>query len=160
MSVLRFKDPATNEWKEITTIMGPAGPQGIQGETGPAGKDGAQGPIGPQGPAGEVGPAGPTPEKGVDYFTPADKAEMVNEVKAQIVIPSTATEIDYSNAGNGIENIETVQKAIDHLFDTTLDTAEVENILANKGYVNEAQVIALIEEHGGVSLPSVEGVKF
>ena len=56
MSVLRFKDPATNEWKEITTIMGPAGPQGPKGEVGP------QGPIGPQGPQGiqgEQGPAGP-----------------------------------------------------------------------------------------------------
>ena len=56
MSVLRFKDPATNEWKEITTIMGPAGPQGPKGEVGP------QGPIGPQGLQGiqgEQGPAGP-----------------------------------------------------------------------------------------------------
>ena len=124
MSVLRFKDPATNEWKEITTIMGPAGPQGIQGEQGPAGKDGAQGPAGqdgsqgPKGDKGDQGPAGAdghTPEKGVDYFTPADKAELV---------------------------------------------ADIEVIMTNKGYQTEAQVIALIEEHGGGSLPSVEGVKF
>ena len=38
MSVLKFKDPATNEWKEITTIMGPAGPQGPQGIQGPKGE--------------------------------------------------------------------------------------------------------------------------
>ena len=37
MSVLKFKDPITNEWKEISTIIGP------QGEPGPAGKDGADG---------------------------------------------------------------------------------------------------------------------
>jgi hypothetical protein len=33
MSVLRFKDPQTNEWIEITTIMGPPGPRGPQGES-------------------------------------------------------------------------------------------------------------------------------
>lgn len=33
MSVLRFKDPQTNEWIEITTIMGPPGPRGLQGES-------------------------------------------------------------------------------------------------------------------------------
>lgn len=138
MSVLRFRDPATNEWKEITTIMGPAGPQGpkgedgsftfeeltdaqkeqlrgpqgIQGPAGPAGQDGAQGPKGdpgeqgpeglqgpigetgpegPQGIQGEVGPQGPegpagadgyTPVKGIDYFTEADKEElMANQPK-------------------------------------------------------------------------------
>lgn len=58
MSVLRFKDPATNEWKEITTIMGPAGPQGPKGEVGP------QGPIGPQGIQGEQGPQGPKGDQG------------------------------------------------------------------------------------------------
>ena len=62
MSVLRFKDPVTNEWKEITTIMGPAGPQGPKGEVGP------QGPIGPQGPQGiqgEQGPQGPKGDQGI-----------------------------------------------------------------------------------------------
>ena len=58
MSVLRFKDPATNEWKEITTIMGPAGPQGPKGEVGPQGPIGPQGPQGPKGDQGPEGPAG------------------------------------------------------------------------------------------------------
>ena len=140
MSVLRFKDPATNEWKEITTIMGPAGPQGPkgedggikfeeltdaqkeelrgpqgiqgpQGETGPRGEQGPAGPEGPQGiqgpkgdtgeqgPIGPEGPAGHTPIKGTDYFTEADKTELV---------------------------------------------ADVEAIMTNKGYQTEAQVNALI----------------
>ena len=59
MSVLRFKDPATNEWKEITTIMGPAGPQGPKGEVGPQGPIGPQGIQGEQGPKGDQGPEGP-----------------------------------------------------------------------------------------------------
>ena len=83
---------------------GPAGPQGIQGEkgdigeTGPQGEQGPkgdkgdtgtqgiQGEKGPQGEKGETGETGPagangkdgyTPVKGVDYFTAADKAEIV-----------------------------------------------------------------------------------
>lgn len=70
MSVLRFKDPATNEWQEITTLMGPAGPQG---ESGPRGE---VGPQGPQGIQGEQGPAG------TDYvLTDADKQEIANMVE-------------------------------------------------------------------------------
>ena len=48
-------------------VIGPTGPQGVQG---------AQGLQGPQGPAGK------TPVKGTDYFTDADKEEMVAAVLA------------------------------------------------------------------------------
>lgn len=48
MSVLKFKDPQTNEWKEIITI------------------------------------SGKTPEKGVDYWTDADKQEIINSVLAEL----------------------------------------------------------------------------
>lgn len=191
MSVLRFRDPATNEWKEITTIVGPAGPQGPKGEIGPAGPIGPQGPqgiqgevgpqgdvgpagpkgedgdVGPQGPRGEKGetgaqgpegpqgiqgepglvgaqgpegPAGYTPVKGTDYFTEADKTELVDDVKAQITVPSGANEISYDNTKSQIEGVETVQKALDHLFGTTIDATYVENL----GYQTEAQVNALI----------------
>lgn len=80
---------------------GDTGPQGIQGETGPKGATGATGSTGPQGPKGDTGekgdkgdtgatgPAGAngtngkdgkTPVKGVDYYTEADKLEMVDLV--------------------------------------------------------------------------------
>ena len=77
---------------------GPEGPQGPKGDTGdtgpqgPAGTDGAQGQQGPQGPQGETGPQGPqgpagadgtdgyTPERGVDYWTEADRQQMVQDV--------------------------------------------------------------------------------
>ena len=48
-----------------------------QGETGPQGKQG------PQGDPGEAGADGKTPVKGEDYFTPADKQEIVNAVLAE-----------------------------------------------------------------------------
>lgn len=50
---------------------GEQGPQGIQGEKGDTGD------VGPQGPAGQDGY---TPQKGIDYFTEADKQELVQDV--------------------------------------------------------------------------------
>lgn len=48
------------------------GEQGIQGEVGP------QGPAGKDGTNGTNGKDGYTPVKGVDYYTEADKQEIVN----------------------------------------------------------------------------------
>lgn len=88
-------------------VAGVAGPQGPKGETGPAGADGAKGDKGDTGPQGPQGPQGPkgadgqpgkdgkdgkdgadgrTPEKGVDYFTADDKAEMVAAVIAALPV--------------------------------------------------------------------------
>ena len=136
MSVLRFKDPATNEWKEITTIMGPAGPQGPKGEDGGVKFEELTDEQKEQ----LRGPAGHTPVKGTDYFTEADKTELVADVKAQIAVPSSANEISYDNTENQINGIETVQLALDKLFDTAIDSAGVENILIGKGYQTAEQV--------------------
>ena len=54
---------------------GPAGPKGDTGDTGPQG---------PKGEKGDPGPAGYTPVKYVDYFTEADKAELVDAVMAAL----------------------------------------------------------------------------
>lgn len=67
----------------------------------------------------------------------------------------------YDNSNNQIENIETVQKAIDHLLDTALDIVGVENILTQKNYQTEEQVIALINEYAsGEPLPIAEEAEF
>lgn len=66
-------------------IPGKVGPQGPKGDKGDQGEVGPQGPIGPQGEPGPEGPAGAdgyTPVKGIDYFTEADKEElMANQPK-------------------------------------------------------------------------------
>lgn len=75
-----------------TGATGPAGPQGEKGDTGPAGPIGPKGdtgdtgPIGPQGPQGGQGAPGHTPVKGTDYFTEADKTELVNAVLAALPV--------------------------------------------------------------------------
>lgn len=66
-----------------------------RGETGAPGKDGANGETGPQGPKGDPGTpgaAGHTPVKGTDYWTAADKQEIVNNVLAAL---PDGTEVEY-----------------------------------------------------------------
>lgn len=76
MNVLKIRNDANSPWTDIVALVGPAGPQGIQGPMGPAGQTGQTGPQGP------VGPAGYTPIKGTDYWTDADKQEIINAVIA------------------------------------------------------------------------------
>ena len=67
---------------------GPQGPKGDTGATGPQGPQGETGPAGATGATGATGPAGAdghTPVKGVDYWTAADKAELVADVLAEFV---------------------------------------------------------------------------
>lgn len=73
MSVLKVKN-ADGTWTDIPALIGP------QGE---------QGPIGPEGP---TGANGYTPIKGTDYFTEADKTELVADVEAIITTKGYQTE--------------------------------------------------------------------
>jgi len=92
----------TNSWNGTTlTVTSASGTssanlKGDKGDTGATGATGAQGPKGDTGATGETGPQGPkgdtgatgaagkTPVKGTDYYTAADKAEMVNMVLASL----------------------------------------------------------------------------
>ena len=83
---------------DLKGAKGDTGPQGAKGDKGEKGDTGAQGAGGPQGPKGDAGPQGPkgdtgaagangkdgadgkTPVKGSDYFTEADKSELVQAV--------------------------------------------------------------------------------
>lgn len=76
---------------------GATGPQGIQGEQGPKGDKGdkgdtgATGPKGDKGDKGDTGATGPkgadgkTPVKGTDYWTEADKIEMMSDIASSMV---------------------------------------------------------------------------
>ena len=95
MNVLKVRSSPNSPWIDIPAIQGEQGPRG---EIGPQGIQGEIGPQGPQGPRGEQGPAGQngapgingvdgkTPERGVDYWTAADKAEIVNEVLTSLPV--------------------------------------------------------------------------
>lgn len=68
---------------------GATGPAGPQGPAGVPGKDGAPG---AQGEKGDKGDPGKTPVKGTDYWTAADKQEIVNNVLAAL---PDGTEVAY-----------------------------------------------------------------
>lgn len=145
-------------------IAGPTGPQGPKGDTGPqgpkgekgdTGMTGPQGPkgdkgdrglIGDTGPQGPSGPAGYTPIKGTDYFTDADKNELINEVKDLVPAP-TADKINYSGEIDGVNN---VKDAIDYIYDYAIDEVYLNNILNEAGYQTAEQVNALINQALGV----------
>lgn len=77
--------------KGDTGATGPKGDKGDTGATGPQGPQGIQGIQGPTGPTGATGATGPkgadgkTPVKGTDYWTDADKAEMMSDMASSMV---------------------------------------------------------------------------
>lgn len=71
---------------------GDTGAQGIQGEKGEKGDTGAKGEKGDNGDKGEKGADGKTPVKGTDYWTVADKQEIINSVIAAL---PDGTEVSY-----------------------------------------------------------------
>lgn len=82
---LKIKDEGGN-WNSIAAIKGDKGEPGAKGE------QGIQGIQGPKGDKGDTGADGHTPVKGTDYFTEADKQELVTAVIA--ALPSTE-EVSY-----------------------------------------------------------------
>ena len=94
---LKIKDEGGN-WNSIAAIKGDKGDKGEpgvkgdKGDTGAPGPQGIQGIQGPKGDKGDTGADGHTPVKGTDYFTEADKQELVTAVIA--ALPSTE-EVSY-----------------------------------------------------------------
>ena len=83
---------STDTGKPSRGATGANGSDGAQGEKGDTGGTGPQGPKGDTGDTGPQGPAGHTPVKGTDYWTAADKAEMVADVLAAL---PDGTEVNY-----------------------------------------------------------------
>lgn len=79
------------EFAFIVDMSGMQGVKGDQGIQGIQGVQGIQGETGPQGPAGPAGADGYTPVKGTDYWTAADKQEIISELSANT--PSGSVEI-------------------------------------------------------------------
>lgn len=86
---------ATHSWNgTVLTITSASGSSSadLKGEKGDKGDTGAQGPKGETGAAGATGATGPagadgkTPVKGTDYYTAADKTEMVDLVLAALPV--------------------------------------------------------------------------
>jgi hypothetical protein len=102
------------ELRDIELTPGPQGPQGPAGRNGIQGPAGIQGPTGPQGPAGERGPAGSqgadgkTPVKGVDYFTAAEKAEMIEGLATENFVKAEIAKVQLDGADVDLSGYATV----------------------------------------------------
>lgn len=86
---------AVEDLKGADGSQGPRGDPGTPGAAGPAGapgKDGAPGAQGEKGDKGDPGTPGKTPVRGTDYWTAADKQEIVNSVIAAL---PDGTEVSY-----------------------------------------------------------------
>ena len=94
---------------------------GEEGEQGPQGDTGAQGPQGP------AGTDGYTPQKGVDYFTEADKAEIVKAVIESLGGNPVFGYVDENNniivSGNLSDGTYTVKYEMDD--GSTIDIGEL-----------------------------------
>lgn len=100
MDILRIKDE-NGVWQNVPALVGPPGKNGAQGEPGPAGSDGFSpiatvtqtetgATISIQDKSGTTtatitnGTDGHTPQRGVDYWTAADQAQIVQDVLAAL----------------------------------------------------------------------------
>lgn len=83
MSSIKIKNPKTGKWEEVPYFQGKPGTDGITPHIGPNGNwfvgDADTG-MPSRGADGDPGQDGHTPQRGVDYFTEADRAAMVAAV--------------------------------------------------------------------------------
>ena len=70
-NVVYIWDVDAEAWANMGALQGPAGPQGPQGSQGPQGEQGIQGPQGAE---------GYSPQRGTDYWTADDRAQIVSDV--------------------------------------------------------------------------------
>ena len=81
MEILKYRKDINSPWQDIVALVGPQGEPGKDGLNGINGKDGLPGKDGLNG---KDGVNGKTPVKGTDYYTEADKQEMVGLVLAAL----------------------------------------------------------------------------
>ena len=121
--------------------MGPAGPQGEQGARGLQGIQGPQGIQGQQGPAGQDGRDGKdgadgkdgyTPVRGTDYWTEADKREIVDEVAAEMPAPTVSWN-DLEDKPFSKEVDSTVYEPVYTLLDSPIEGYEEYSYSASLG---------------------------
>lgn len=89
---IQYSADGGSTWTNLIAMADLKGAKGDAGATGPAGPAGPQGHAGAPGKDGEPGAPGKTPVRGTDYWTAADKQEIVNSVIAAL---PDGTEVSY-----------------------------------------------------------------
>lgn len=146
--------------------IGEQGPQGIQGETGATGPQGEkgqkgdrgeqgirgeQGNVGPRGQKGQTGATGPkgdTPVKGTDYWTTADKEQIIEDILTSQDITDLKDQIDSKedtlNYSNPVQGFALTAKTIENGKVTEWDFGETGgikmHICSSSEYSSESRI--------------------
>ena len=106
MEILKIKDKNTGQWINIPALKGEKGDTGTQGPIGPKGEDGK------------------TPVKGTDYWTAADKTEIVNETKNSISLNEYVKSVNNTFPdANGNVNITVTAEQPEFIVKDTMEEA-------------------------------------
>lgn len=89
---VQYSTDSGSTWQNLIAVAELKGADGSQGPRGEPGAKGDPGEKGDKGDPGTPGAAGHTPVKGTDYWTAADKQEIVNNVLAAL---PDGTEVSY-----------------------------------------------------------------
>lgn len=152
---ITFEDGSTFQEKynsgELKGEKGEKGEQGIQGPKGDKGDTGATGPQGPKGDTGTIGTNGKdgkTPVKGTDYYTEADKQEMVSLVLKEIPtsegVAELITPITYEELKTLRDNAELVAGMFYRITDYV--TTSIQEATQSAGHQFDIIVRALDEK--------------
>ena len=134
--------------KGDTGAIGNTGPQGPKGDKGDTGATGPQGPKGDTGTSGTNGKDGKTPVKGTDYYTEADKQEMVNLVLEEIPtsegVAELMTPVTYEELKTLRDNAELVAGMFYRITDYV--TTSIQEATQSAGHQFDIIVRALDEK--------------
>lgn len=137
--------------------VGEQGPQGIQGQTGATGPQGQkgdkgdqgiQGMQGPKGDTGATGPKGDTPVKGTDYWTAADKEQIIEDILTSQDITDLKDQVDSKenalNYSNPVQGFALTAKTIENGKVTEWDFGETGgikmHICSSSEYSSESRI--------------------
>lgn len=140
--------------KGDTGEQGPQGLQGLKGDTGPQGEKGQKGDQGIQGVRGQQGNVGPrgqkgdTPQKGTDYWTAADKEQIIEDILTSQDITDLKDQVDSKedalNYSNPVQGFALTAKTIENGKVTEWDFGETGgikmHICSSSEYSSESRI--------------------
>ena len=134
-----------------TGATGPQGEKGQKGDKGEQGNRGEQGNVGPRGQKGQTGATGPkgdTPVKGTDYWTAADKEQIIEDILTSQDITDLKDQIDSKedalNYSNPVQGFALTAKTIENGKVTEWDFSEAGglkiHICSSSEYSSESRI--------------------
>ena len=167
------------EWKKgdiisslrLNQMVGYINDHAVPGEQGPQGEKGEQGPQGEKGEQGPKGEDGKTPVIGVDYFTTADKNEMLNGYATESFVNNAIANAQLGGdqgginlnglvAKNEVGNASQILFNDGESFQTKLDAGVLKGEKGEKGEKGDQGIQGEKGEKGDDGYTPVKGVDY